>query len=173
MMLLSARIKLYIIVSNNYNDQCKHQINHANQPQFDKIKVTDGLVTPGARASSAMILTDFSFRCSIFSFEVVTSTVECPYNAVQCMMILHTIHWLLWQNLNRDLYSPQTPHIPPSQGSYVVCILRNLEEIHRIITASHCNLIAEMGFASHRVTFPHRYHDISARGCSTFTGALL
>ena len=114
MMLLSARIKLYIIVSNNYNDQCKHQINHANQPQFDKIKVTDGLVTPGASASAAMILTDFSLCCSIFSLEGVTSTVECPYNAVQCKMILHTILWLLWQNLNRDLYSPQTPHIPPS-----------------------------------------------------------
>ena len=88
-MLLKAPTKVYIIVSSDNNDHCKHHINYAYQPQFDKIEVTDGPVTPRATSSAVMVLTDFTFYYGIMAIEGVTSRVERRYNVVQ-YMILHT-----------------------------------------------------------------------------------
>ena len=54
-------------------------------------------------------------------------------------MILHTVLYLLWQNINRNLYLHQTTHTSPSRPSYGVSIVRNLEKTDHVITAPHCS----------------------------------
>ena len=52
--------------------------------------------------------------------------------------MLHTVRYLLWQKINRNLYSQQAPHISPSRASYGLYIVRNLEKFNRVITAPQC-----------------------------------
>ena len=64
-------------------------------------------------------------------------TLECHYNKVQFIMILHTA--LPWQpqNVNQNLNSQQTPHILPSWVSYEVSFMGILEKIDPITNAPH------------------------------------
>ena len=66
------------------------------------------------------------------------STVECCYNTVQFIMILHVT--LRWQNVNQILISKQTLYTSHSQASYGVSIVRIWEKTDHIITAPHCIL---------------------------------
>ena len=61
--------------------------------------------------------------------EYCYNTVECRYNAVQIITILHTA--LRWQQQNVN----QTSN---SRASYGVSIMRILEKVDRVITTTHC-----------------------------------
>ena len=51
-------------------------------------------------------------------------TVECCYDAVEFVMILHSAQRWQRQNINQTLDSQKTPHISPSRASYGVCVVR-------------------------------------------------
>ena len=70
----------------------------------------------------------------------VRNKVKCQYNAIQFITILHRVLRWQWQKMNQILESQQTPHISPSQASYVVSVVRNLEKIDRVITAPCCTV---------------------------------
>ena len=64
-------------------------------------------------------------------------TVECRYNSVEYIMILHSA--LQWQrNINQTLNSQKTPHATPSRASYGVSVVKIWVEIVRVITTPHC-----------------------------------
>ena len=69
---------------------------------------------------------------------LMLKSVECRYNAIGFIPILHTA--LLWQqqNINQTSNSQQTPHSSPSRVSYGVSIMRILKKIVRVITAPQC-----------------------------------
>ena len=67
---------------------------------------------------------------------VYLNTVDCHFNAVHFITILHTAMWWQCQNINQTLDSQKTPHTLPSRASCVSI----LEKIDRVITASHYNI---------------------------------
>ena len=76
-------------------------------------------------------------------------TVECRYNTVTFVKILHsTLRWQ-WQNISQTLDSQKTPHTSPLRASSGVSFVRILEEIDRVITAPHCNCDAWTSDDSH------------------------
>ena len=79
---------------------------------------------------------------SYFQLLSLLNTVECHYNAVQYITVLHTaLQWQL-QNINKASNSQQTPHSSPSQASYGVFIVRIWEKIDCVITAPCCTQMA-------------------------------
>ena len=68
----------------------------------------------------------------------VTNLVECRYNAVQYIMILHTTIQRQEQNINKISKSQKTPHITPLRASYRVSVVRILQNIDRVIKAPYC-----------------------------------
>ena len=72
------------------------------------------------------------------SIWTMPNTVECRYNAVTFVTILHSALRLRWLNINQTLDSQKTPHISPSRASYGVPFVRIFEKIGRVITAPHC-----------------------------------
>ena len=65
-------------------------------------------------------------------------TVECCYNTVKFVTILHSALWWQWQNISHTLDSIKTPHTSPSWASYGTSFVRTLEKIDCVITALHC-----------------------------------
>ena len=63
--------------------------------------------------------------------------VECRYNVVHFITILHTKLWWQHQNINQTSNSQQTPHISPTRASYGVYFMRISKKTHRVITAPH------------------------------------
>ena len=66
------------------------------------------------------------------------TTVECRYNAVTCVTILHSALRWQWQNVSQILDSQKTPHTSPSWARYGVSFVRILKKIDRVITALQC-----------------------------------
>ena len=62
----------------------------------------------------------------------VQGTVRCSYNAVQYVIILHTILQSQQQNISQTLYSQK------------VSIVIILAKIDRVITASHCTFMCSI-----------------------------
>ena len=64
--------------------------------------------------------------------------MECHYNAVQFITILHkALRWQGW-NVNQTLPSQQIPHTLPIRVSYGVPIVSILDKTDHLITAQHC-----------------------------------
>ena len=63
--------------------------------------------------------------------------VECRYNAVQFITILHTALQWQHQNINQTSKLQQTLHTSPSRASYGVSIMMILKKIDRVIMAPH------------------------------------
>ena len=76
-----------------------------------------------------------------YNFSLVNQiwyTVECRYNAVAYIMILHkTLQWIE-QSIHQTLNPQKTPHISPWRASYEMSVMRICEKIGRVITAPHC-----------------------------------
>ena len=70
--------------------------------------------------------------------ETFPYTVECHYNAVRFIIILHAALWWQQQNLYQTLTSQQTPHASHSRVSYGVPIVRILKKTDHVITALCC-----------------------------------
>ena len=71
--------------------------------------------------------------------------VECRYNAVQFITIIHRTPHLQQQNINQVSNSQQTPHTLPSRASYWVSIMIILKQKNdRVITAPHCIWITKL-----------------------------
>ena len=63
--------------------------------------------------------------------------VECRYNAVTSVMILHsTLQWQ-WQDVSQTSDSQKPPHTSPSRTSHRVSFMMILEKIDIVITAPH------------------------------------
>ena len=65
-------------------------------------------------------------------------TVECRYNAVKFVTILHSALQWQWQNVSQTLDSQNTPHTSPSRASYGVSFVSILEKIDRVLMAPYC-----------------------------------
>ena len=71
-------------------------------------------------------------------FHFVLSTVDCRYNTVYFIMMLHATLQRQQQNINQILNSQKTPHTSPSRASYGVSVVWIWETIDRVITAPRC-----------------------------------
>ena len=69
------------------------------------------------------------------------SDVECGDDDTVIMWSNFSALQWQWEKINQTLASWKTPHISPSLASYGVSIVRILEKINRVITASHCSTI--------------------------------
>ena len=68
----------------------------------------------------------------------INITVECHYDAVQFIMILHTALPCQQHNINETSNWQQTPHSPPSSASYEVFIVRIWEKTYHVIMTLYC-----------------------------------
>ena len=87
-----------------------------------------------------------------------TCTIECRYNSVHFIMILHTALWWQGQNMCQTLTSQLTPHTSPSWARCRVSFMRILEKTDRVLTSLHCISFACTGNC-------YDWHWL----CSTFT----
>ena len=76
-------------------------------------------------------------------------TVECHYNTVQFITILHPTPQWQQQKINQISNSQHTSHTLPSQASYGVSIMRILKKID-------CVIMAPLFICSLATTFDHR-----------------
>ena len=65
-------------------------------------------------------------------------TIECRYNVVEYIMILHTILQWQQQNINHTLNPQKASHISPSHVTYGISVVRICEKIDCVKTALHC-----------------------------------
>ena len=79
------------------------------------------------------------FQCLTKLIHGNFSMMCCPYDVqLATSKLFRTPLHRQMQNINSTLDSQQTLHISPSRVSYGVSIVRNLEKIHRVITAPRC-----------------------------------
>ena len=78
----------------------------------------------------------------MYPLESWRDTVECRYNVVRFITILHVALWWQKQDVYLNLISQQTPHTSPSRASCGVSIMRILGKIDRVIMAPHCMYIS-------------------------------
>ena len=57
------------------------------------------------------------------------NTIDCRYNAVQFITILHPMLQWQQQNTNQIPNSQQTPHYSPSRASYGVSVMKLLNKL--------------------------------------------
>ena len=77
-------------------------------------------------------------KISYYMYNLLCYTVECSYNTVKFVTILHSALRWQWQNESQTLDSQKTPHSSPSRPSYRMSFVRTLEKIDCVITTPHC-----------------------------------
>ena len=70
--------------------------------------------------------------------KIFSNIVECYYNSVQYIMLLHTAMRWQQQNIQQISNSQKTHHISPSRASYGVSVMSISHKIDRVTAAPHC-----------------------------------